>query len=113
MDDTVKPASAFYRSHTMNRILAALILSTAAIGAAQAGELGYLDNPSTHSQSTMSRAQVQDELNAERADVQAFQGQLDPSLNDSTGGHETRAQVVQEQRYVKASNAAGAAFVNG
>jgi hypothetical protein len=51
----------------MTRILAALILSTAAIGAAQAGELGYLDNPGAQTHSSISRAQVQQELVQARA----------------------------------------------
>lgn len=63
----------------MNRILAALILSTAAIGAAQAGEIGYLDNPGAQTQTSVSRAQVQNELNADRASAHAFQGELNPA----------------------------------
>lgn len=60
----------------MNRIIAALFLSTAAFGAVQAGELGYLDQPST--QSVATRADVQNALNADRANVDAFQGELNP-----------------------------------
>ncbi|QEI07616.1 DUF4148 domain-containing protein [Pigmentiphaga aceris] len=97
----------------MNRIFAALILSTAAIGAAQAGEIGYLDNPGAHTQSSVTRAQVQAELNANRAQVQAFQGQLDPSIAESHTGALTRAQVVQQLSVAKAVSPAGNAFVNG
>ena len=96
----------------MNRILAALILSTAAIGAAQAGETGYLDNPGSQAQSSLTRAQVQNDLNANRAEVQAFQGQLDPSVADSQTGALTRAQVIQQESLAVAAPA-GAAFVNG
>jgi hypothetical protein len=94
----------------MNRILAALILSTAAIGAAQAGELGYRDAPNT--QSVATRADVQKALDADRANVQAFQGQLDPSVTDAPASTASRAQV-QQDKFAKVSNPAGGAFVNG
>jgi hypothetical protein len=99
----------------MTRILAALILSTAAIGAAQAGELGYLDNPAAHTQSSVSRAQVQQELIADRADADAFQGQLDPTLTDTRVGANTRSEVVRELQIVKIRVAAPTiiAQVNG
>jgi len=95
----------------MNRILAALILSTAAIGAAQAGELGYRDAPNT--QSVATRADVQKALDADRADVQAFQGQLDPSVTNAPAGTASRAQVVQQEKFAKVANPAGGTFVNG
>jgi hypothetical protein len=96
----------------MNRILAALILSTAAAGVAQAGEIGYLDNPGANVPSTVTRAQVQRELDADRTDVHAFQGQLDPTLTQARVAANSRAQVAQEQ-HAQVSNPAGAAFVNG
>lgn len=97
----------------MNRIFAALILSTAAIAAAQAGEIGYLDNPGANAQSSVTRAQVQRDLDANRANVQAFQGQLDPSLTQPRAvSTASRAQATQEQ-HAQASSPAGAAFVNG
>jgi hypothetical protein len=101
------------QGNIMNRILAALILSTAAIGAAQAGEIGYLDNPGAQAQSSLTRAQVQNELNANRAEVQAFQGQLDPSVADSQPSVLSRAQVEQQVNLAKVNSPAGAAFVNG
>ncbi|QEI08800.1 DUF4148 domain-containing protein [Pigmentiphaga aceris] len=95
----------------MNRIFAALILSTAAIGAAQAGELGYRDAPTI--QSVATRADVQKALDADRANVQAFQGQLDPSVTNAPAGTATRAQIAQQEKFAKVSNPAGGAFVNG
>ena len=95
----------------MNRILAALILSTAAIGAAQAGELGYRDAPNTQSVST--RADVQKALDADRAEVQAFQGQLDPSVTNAPASTTSRAQIVQQEKFAKVANPAGGTFVNG
>ena len=98
----------------MNRILAALILSTAAIGAAQAGEIGYEDNPGANNQSTqpaLNRAQVQNALNADRANADAFQGQLNPNRTEVRTGTENRAQANRQDQVAK--NPAGAAFVNG
>lgn len=95
----------------MNRILAALILSTAAIGAAQAGELGYRDAPNT--QSVATRADVQKALDADRAEVQAFQGQLDPRVTNAPASTTSRAQVVQQDKFAKVANPAGGTFVNG
>ena len=97
----------------MNRIFAALILSTAAIGAAQAGETGYLDNPGAQAQSTLTRSQVQGAVTADRATVDAFQGQLDPRVTASATGTLTRAQAAQQLNVAKVSSPAGAAFVNG
>ncbi|QEI08801.1 hypothetical protein FXN63_25330 [Pigmentiphaga aceris] len=100
----------------MNRILAALVLSTAAIGAAQAGEVGYVDNPGAKvqsSQPSLSRAQVQNALNADRANVDAFQGQLNPSRTDVRTGTENRTQAAHQNQFAKAVNPAGGAFVNG
>jgi hypothetical protein len=42
----------------MNRIFAALILSTAAFGAANAGETGYLDNPGSQVAATSKTSQT-------------------------------------------------------
>ena len=96
----------------MNRILAALIVSAAAVGAAQAGELGYLDNPGAAVHSSVTRADVQRDLDAHRADVAAFQGQLDPTLTEIHVSSDTsRAQV--QQQHANAASPAGAAFVNG
>jgi Skp family chaperone for outer membrane proteins len=96
----------------MNRILATLLLSTAAIGAAQAGEIGYLDNPGTNAPASLTRDQVQRDLDTNRAGIQAFQGQLDPSLTQARAGNASRAQVAQEQ-HAQVASPAGAAFVNG
>jgi hypothetical protein len=97
----------------MNRIFAALILSTAAVGAAQAGEIGYLDNPGNDVHSSVTRAQVQRDLDVNRAHVSAFQGQLDPTLTQArAGGVATRAEVAQQQ-HANVTSPAGAAFVNG
>jgi hypothetical protein len=60
----------------MKSILSALILSAAAFGAAQAGELGYLDNPGSNTQSSVSRAQVQNELAQARALGETGNGEL-------------------------------------
>ena len=60
----------------MKSIFSALLLSVAAFGAAQAGELGYLDNPGTHATSSVSRAQVQDELAQARAEGATGNGEL-------------------------------------
>jgi hypothetical protein len=94
----------------MTRIFAALILSTAALGAAQAGETGYLDNPGARTQSALSRAQVQDALNADRAQADAFQGQLDPRVSATRVGTFSREQAA---RQVSVAGPAVAAFVNG
>ena len=75
----------------MNRILAALFISAAAVGAAQAGETGYLDNPGT--QQVSARA---DQSNANR--------------NAPT---DTRTQGNQQTASGKPANPAGATFVNG
>jgi len=81
----------------MNRILAALILSTAAIGAAQAGETGYLDNPGAQTQTSVSRAQVQNELNADRANVHAFQGELNPAAGQAKTASVQQAAIASTQ----------------
>jgi hypothetical protein len=77
----------------MNRILAALILSTAAIGAAHAGETGYLDNPGTQTQTSLTRAQVQNELNADRANAHAFQGELNPVAGQAKTASSQQASI--------------------
>jgi hypothetical protein len=79
----------------MNRILAALFISAAAVGAAQAGETGYLDNPAT--QQTSARADQSSTAN--RNQVAASQ-------------YDNRAQGNQNASG-KPANPAGATFVNG
>jgi recombination DNA repair RAD52 pathway protein len=96
----------------MTRILAALILSTAAIGAAQAGEIGYLDNPGSDTRTTLTREQVQADLNAHRADVRAFQGELNQNQLQSRPVTDSRANVIRDQK-TQPSNAVGVTFVNG
>jgi hypothetical protein len=97
----------------MNRIFAALLLSTAAIGTAQAGETGYLDNPGAQTQSSLTRAQVQTALTANRSVVDAFQGQLDPRTTGSASGTFNRAQVARQSGVANAAAPTAAAFVNG
>lgn len=58
----------------MKSILSALILSAAAIGAAQAGELGY--PPAPQSGGALSHQQVQAELNQARAHGVTGNGEL-------------------------------------
>lgn len=58
----------------MKSILSALILSAAAIGAAQAGELGY--PPAPQSGGALSHQQVQAELNQARANGVTGNGEL-------------------------------------
>ena len=58
----------------MKSILSALILSAAAIGAAQAGELGY--PPAPQSGGALSHQQVQTELNQARAHGVTGNGEL-------------------------------------
>lgn len=81
----------------MNRILAALILSTAAIGAAHAGETGYLDNPGAQTQTSVTRAQVQNELNADRANAHAFQGELNPVAGQAKTASSQQASIAGAQ----------------
>jgi hypothetical protein len=97
----------------MNRILAALILSTAAIGAAQAGEIGYLDNPGANTQSSVSRVQVQNELNATRAEGQAFKGELNPNAGVSHIASVSRDEIRSELIFAKGEGDTALAFING
>jgi hypothetical protein len=94
----------------MNRILAALILSTAAIGAAQAGELGYADNPGHNNETSQNRGQYRNDVNTDRAQVQ---GQRAPSQVNTGNNNESREQLIREQRAARPTNAAGVTFVNG
>ena len=59
----------------MKTLVSALILSASFIGAAQAGELDY--PPALNTQSTVTRAQVQQELAAARAQGLTESGELD------------------------------------
>lgn len=99
----------------MNRILAALILSTAALGAAQAGETGYLDNPGAQTQTSVTRAQVQNELNADRANVHAFQGELNPAAGQARTAS-TRQASIDSTQLAKGDGdevSTAFAFING
>ena len=58
----------------MKSLLSALILSAAAVGAAQAGELGY--PPAPQSAGQLSHQQVQAELSAARAQGNTGNGEL-------------------------------------
>ena len=59
----------------MKTLVSALILSASFIGAAQAGELDY--PPALNTESTLTRAQVQQELAAARAHGLTDSGELD------------------------------------
>jgi len=97
----------------MNRIFAALILSTAAIGAAQAGELGYLDNPAAQTQASATRTQVLQELAADRAEVQAFNGELDPTAGTADIVSVSRDEIVSQLIFAKGGTDTELAFING
>ncbi|MFF7394891.1 DUF4148 domain-containing protein [Achromobacter sp. NPDC008082] len=80
----------------MKTLVSALILSASFIGAAQAGELDY--PPALNTQSTVTRAQVQQELAAARANGELVSGEEGYAATAiaSTGADKTRAQVKQE-----------------
>ena len=80
----------------MKNLVSALILSASFIGAAQAGELDY--PPALNTQSTVTRAQVQQELAAARANGELVSGEEGYAATAfaSTGSDKTRAQVKQE-----------------
>ncbi|WP_373824566.1 DUF4148 domain-containing protein [Achromobacter insuavis] len=79
----------------MKTLVSALILSASFIGAAQAGELDY--PPALNTQSTVTRAQVQQELTAARDN-----GELAPTEEGypatafASASDKSRAQVKQE-----------------
>jgi hypothetical protein len=80
----------------MKALLSALVLSAAAVGAAQAGELGY--PPAPQSAGQLSSQQVQVELSAARAHGNTGNGELvnvaqTPAASQS---QLSRAQVQQE-----------------
>ena len=78
----------------MKTLVSALILSASFIGAAQAGELDYPPALDTHS--SVTRAQVQQELAAARANelVSGEEGYAVATFAQT--GDKTRAQVQQE-----------------
>ncbi|WMD19344.1 DUF4148 domain-containing protein [Achromobacter seleniivolatilans] len=81
----------------MKTLVSALILSASFIGAAQAGELDY--PPALNTQSSVTRAQVQQELASARAQGQLVSGEegyAATTLTAATTGEKTRAQVQQE-----------------
>ena len=80
----------------MKTLVSALILSASFIGAAQAGELDY--PPALNTASTVTRAQVQQELAAARANGELVSGEEGYAAIAfaSTGADKTRAQVTQE-----------------
>ncbi|KAG1247994.1 hypothetical protein G6F65_019866 [Rhizopus arrhizus] len=80
----------------MKTLVAALILSASFIGAAQAGELDY--PPALNTESTVTRAQVQQELAAARANGELVSGEEGYAATAfaAVGHDKTRAQVTQE-----------------
>jgi len=80
----------------MKTLVSALILSASFIGAAQAGELDY--PPALNTASTVTRAQVQQELATARANGELVSGEEGYAATAfaSTGADKTRAQVTQE-----------------
>ncbi len=100
----------------MKNLLTALAISVAAMGAAHAGEIGYVHNPADNpaAQATASRADVQRDLAAHRAEVQAFNGEIDPTIDNIHLGRATRAQV-QQDLYAQSRQGddSNVEFVNG
>ncbi|EFF78076.1 DUF4148 domain-containing protein [Achromobacter piechaudii] len=80
----------------MKTLVSALILSASFIGAAQAGELDY--PPALNTASTVTRAQVQQELAAARANGDLVSGEEGYAATAfaSVGTDKSRAQVKQE-----------------
>ena len=80
----------------MKTLVSALILSASFIGAAQAGELDY--PPALNTQSSVTRAQVQQELAAARANGELVSGEEGYAATAfaNVGADKTRAQVQQE-----------------
>jgi hypothetical protein len=79
----------------MKTLISALVLSASFIGAAQAGELDY--PPALNTQSTVTRAQVQHELAAARANGGLVSGEEGYAATAfAQAGDKTRAQVKQE-----------------
>jgi hypothetical protein len=97
----------------MNRIFAALVLSTAAIGAAQAGETGYLDNPGSQTQASATRSQVEQDLTAARAAGQGFNGELDPTAGVAHIASASREEIVSQLIFAKGGTDTAVAFING
>ncbi|EHK62835.1 DUF4148 domain-containing protein [Achromobacter arsenitoxydans] len=79
----------------MKTLVSALILSASFIGAAQAGELDY--PPALNTQSTVTRAQVQQELAAARANGELVSGEEGYAAAPfAHAGDKSRAQVQKE-----------------
>lgn len=79
----------------MKTLVSALILSASFIGAAHAGELDY--PPELNTQSTVTRAQVQQELAAARTNGELVSGEEGYAATAfAHAGYKTRAQVKQE-----------------
>ena len=79
----------------MKTLVSALILSASFIGAAQAGELDY--PPAANTQSTVTRAQAQQELAAARANGELASGEEGYAATAfASAGDKSRAQVKQE-----------------
>jgi len=79
----------------MKTLVSALILSASFIGAAQAGELDY--PPALNTQSTVTRAQVQQELAEARANGELVFGEEGYAATAfAHAGDKSRAQVKQE-----------------
>jgi Domain of unknown function (DUF4148) len=79
----------------MKTLVSALILTASFLGAAHAGELDYPPAVDTHS--TVTRAQVQQELAAARANGELASGEEGYAATAYTSaGDKSRAQVKQE-----------------
>ena len=79
----------------MKTLVSALILSASFIGAAQAGELDY--PPALNTQSTVTRAQVQQELAAARANGELVSGEEGYAATIfAASGNKSRVQVQKE-----------------
>ena len=79
----------------MKTLVSAVILSASFIGAAQAGELDY--PPALNTESTVTRAQVQQELAAARANGELVSGEEGYAATPfAHAGDKTRAQVQKE-----------------
>jgi len=86
----------------MKTLVSALVLSAAFVGAAQAGELDW--PPAADTASTLSRAQVRDELAQARADGEIVNGeQAYPAVAQAADSRLSRAQVRQELSAARAN----------
>jgi len=88
----------------MKTLVSALVLSAAFVGAAQAGELDW--PPAADTASTVTRAQVRDELAQARAAGEIANGeQAYPAFAQSGQQQASRAQVRQDLRDARVAGA--------